>query len=172
MSSEFPRANITKPARVIPQPCSRCDGSGVVWPYGTCFRCGGGRTDPQRAWGFPRDWSDEQCAEFDRKRKERNRKARDARQAKHFAEWQAKQPSAEQVAAQEEAARLEREAIWNANVAELPELAEIAEHPQREQLFADFLLDICDQAQYRMLSDRQREVFARVAAKQLKRAAR
>lgn len=168
-NTQFPRANITKPARVITQACDRCGGTGVVLPFGTCFRCAGGRIDPQRAWGYPRDWTDEQCATFNAKREARNRKARDARQAKAVAEWQAQQPSADEIAAREEQARLEREAIWAENVAVLPMLAQINDHPDREQLFADFLLDICDQAHYRSLSDRQRSVFERVARKQLKK---
>jgi len=168
-TATYPRCNISKPARVITQPCHRCGGTGVVLPYGTCFRCAGGRIDPQREWGYPASWTDEECAAFNANREARNQKAREARQAKAVAEWKAQQPSAEEFAAREEQARLEREAIWDANIAQLPMLAQIHDHPNRETLFADFLLDICDQAHYRPLTDRQRVTFERVATKQLKR---
>lgn len=63
--SQFPRANVEKPAKVVSVQCSRCYGSGVYAHYGVCFRCGGNRSDPSyRALGFPRDWSDDQCAAY------------------------------------------------------------------------------------------------------------
>ena len=55
----------TKPARCLRTDCYRCDGSGVFSTLGMCFRCGGNGVDPTtKAWAFPSDWSDEQCAEF------------------------------------------------------------------------------------------------------------
>ena len=171
-TAQFPRRQITKPTRLVTKPCTRCDGVGgnIRWPGFDCFRCGGGKADPQLTWAYPADWSDEQCAEFVAKRAERNRKAREAREAKRYAEWLAQQPTADEKAAREEQERLERERFWNENVAALPILTVVRDHPRREDLFADFVLDVCRQAEFTVLSDRQREMLDRVARKNLKRA--
>jgi hypothetical protein len=73
----FHRRNIEKPAKTVRVPCDRCGGSGVfVW--GTCFRCGGGETDPtHREWAFPTAWTDEQCQAWTDARNARNERARE-----------------------------------------------------------------------------------------------
>lgn len=68
--SNFSRlSGVTKPSKTVVCRCHRCGGGGVVPPWGQCFRCGGNGRDPQdRDYGFPQDWSDEQCQQWlDRK---------------------------------------------------------------------------------------------------------
>jgi RecJ-like exonuclease len=84
--STFIRANVTRPSQCVVERCDRCGGSGVFHIFGTCFRCGGNGKDPTyRGWGFPKDWTDEQCQQFLDAREQRLAKARDARAAKKTA---------------------------------------------------------------------------------------
>lgn len=84
--STFTRANVTKPSQCVVERCDRCGGSGVYHIWGTCFRCGGNGKDPTyRGWGFPQDWTDEQCQQFLDAREQRLEKARNARAAKKTA---------------------------------------------------------------------------------------
>ena len=85
--SQFPRANVEKPAKCVSVKCSRCYGSGVYAHYGVCFRCGGNGSDPSyRALGFPRDWSDDECAAYVEKKDAAAAKRREKAIAKRDAE--------------------------------------------------------------------------------------
>lgn len=100
---------IAKPRKTTPVPCTRCGGGGYVNSTvegGVCFRCRGARRDPTvYDWTFPTEWSAEQIAEF---LAEQDRKSQ-ARQAKR-----------------DEKRKAAEAATWAANVAECPELAELA----------------------------------------------
>lgn len=83
-TNEWPRSHeVDSPTKALAVPCTRCGGTGVFHTYGTCFRCGGWRTDPTlRDWIFPFSWSDEQCQEWDDKRLARNARAAETRRAR------------------------------------------------------------------------------------------
>lgn len=82
--SNFARLKgITKPSKTVACRCHRCGGGGVVPPWGQCFRCGGNGRDPQdRDYGFPADWSDEQCQEWLDRKAAVNEARRQAKAAK------------------------------------------------------------------------------------------
>lgn len=86
-------SQIDKPAKVMSAQCDRCGGSGIFHIWGACFRCGGNGIDPTyKDWGYPVDWTDEQCEAFAAHREIANAKARQRaaarRQAKRDAQWQ------------------------------------------------------------------------------------
>ena len=99
-STDFPRADLAKPKTItltVHETCGRCGGDGIWkgWFKGTCYGCGGhGKLQKERAiWHFPRDWSDDQCLQFDEERLARN-EAR--RQAKRDAKRQELEQKAEE----------------------------------------------------------------------------
>lgn len=164
----FPRRSIVKPERRIATPCTRCGGEGghIGWPNFTCFRCGGTKYDPTRkGWAFPSDWDDDRCQQFlDRKQATADR-ARERREAKRLAEWEAGRADREAAEAQ---ARVEMEAhqtrMWAINVAKCPELQTFMDHPSRDR-FPAFCDDIADNAHHYELTPRQVATFARIIKK-------
>ena len=77
----FPKGKtLERPKKVFPCDCHRCGGSGIMRPWGTCFRCGGVGKDPTaKDWMFPAAWTDKECAEWDSARIARNDKKREAK---------------------------------------------------------------------------------------------
>lgn len=178
MSAYQRRTTIARPAREVLTNCTRCDGVGGnhQWPGFTCYRCQGLRVDPTvRDWAFPSEWTDEQCEAFLAKKAAQADARRERAEAKRLAAWEADAPrrAAEAAAAAEREAQeaLERAAIFAANVDALPILATIDEHPNRDRVFGDFVLDILRQAQYAPLTERQRFFLEKAAKRDLKHAA-
>lgn len=133
--------------------CDRCGGRGLYHTYGTCFRCGGAKVDPTiRAWAFPADWTDEECAEWDTAREERNRKAREAR----IANGETPEPITPQLTE----AQL-RQQTFNENAERCPKLREVVKAMKEHGIASapNFLWSISDQAYYCRLSDKQIEAF-------------
>lgn len=92
-ASNILRTATPKPKKVDRrQPCSRCGGSGVYRPFGTCYRCSGAGTDPTLAkvWAFPHDWSDDQIATWIADKEEADRRATERRLAKKQADREAR----------------------------------------------------------------------------------
>ena len=81
---EFPRIDSDKPRKIVATPCIRCGGTGVFSQFhGTCWRCSGRKVDPKfLEWGYPRDWSDEQCRQALDERLEKNARAKLRREEK------------------------------------------------------------------------------------------
>jgi hypothetical protein len=164
-TTAYPRRDIAKPERRIATPCTRCDGQGghIMWPNFTCFRCAGNKWDPTvKGWAFPTDWHDDQCQQFlDRKQATADR-ARERREAKRLAAWEAGRADRE---AAEAAALAEWEAhkvrMWAINVANCPELQAFVDHPSRA-MFPDFCEDVADSAHHYELSPRQIAAFTRI----------
>jgi hypothetical protein len=164
-TTAYPRRDIAKPERRIAIPCTRCDGVGghVMWPNFTCFRCAGNKWDPTRkAWAFPADWDDDQCQQFLDCKQATAQRARERREAKRLAEWEAGRADRE---AAEAAALAEWEAhkvrMWAINVANCPELQTFVDHPSRA-MFPDFCEDIAESAHNYELSPRQIAAFTRI----------
>jgi hypothetical protein len=90
--SQFKRhSDLTKPQKVDPVDCARCDGKGVVsWGVRvgergekTCFRCMGLKTDPKYLeWGYPADWSDQQIIDHQQTLRQRAEDALERRARK------------------------------------------------------------------------------------------
>ena len=153
--SKFSRVqSLSQPKECVVCRCDRCGGSGVYHVFGTCYRCGGNGKDPTyRDWGFPADWSDEQCQQFLDARTARLEKARLSRAAKK----QAKQL-----------------AVYMANLQRHPILAKLhetrggSEWPYLREEFSEALspvaLDIlCKSVQF-PLSERQVAVLEKALA--------
>jgi hypothetical protein len=81
---EFPRIDSDRPRKIVATPCIRCGGTGVFSQFhGTCWRCSGRKVDPKfLEWGYPRDWSDEQCRKALDERLDKNVQAKSRREEK------------------------------------------------------------------------------------------
>lgn len=79
------RMALDKPVRIIPAPCSRCNGEGGSpdWVGFTCLRCQGEGIDPVlKVYAFPLDYTDEDILQFEATRLLRNARESQRRRAK------------------------------------------------------------------------------------------
>lgn len=136
----WPRINAEAPAKVVRTNCSRChNGAGYIAGYahvlnGVCFRCGGTGTDPvYRDWGFPAEWTDDECAAWNERREARNARARERA---------------------EERRREAAEKVWLDNVARFPALNVAAERIREGLYTGGFVFDVADKARRYELSDK------------------
>lgn len=147
--NNFPRIKLAEPKQCVIQKCDRCGGSGIYGRFGTCYRCGGNGKDPTyREFGFPVEWTDEQCQQFLDARYARLEKARKSRQAKKTAK---------------------QLAVYNANLTQFPILSEFHEvrgedgWPYLREKFSDALStvvgDILSKAYRFPLSEKQVQVL-------------
>jgi len=143
-TNTYPRIrNYDKPSKVLSTPCGRCGGNGIFSQFhGTCYRCGGNGIDPTyKDWGFPVEWTDGQCAEWDDKRNARNETNRVKAQAKRQAK---------------------ADTTLDANVARFPVITDVRDWDQDiVPAMPYFLQDIASKARLYELSDGQGEALVK-----------
>lgn len=142
-------ANQPRRFNIARSACSRCGGRGGFegWPGFTCFRCQGECADPtnfEKGWEFPASWDDERIIAWI----ERHEAKRIAAAAKRDADRIAK-----------------ANAVWNANLARCPQLAEIVDTDN------DFLADMVRTARRFELSDKQIAAIPTAIARSIQAAA-
>jgi hypothetical protein len=139
---EFPRIPEEQPRRAVAVKCWKCQGSGSYLHYGPCFRCGGSGQERHDALGFPRDWSDEQCAAFAAKQDAAAAKRREKAAAKRGIEiGKIQAANVEKVPAVaallNDAGILDRERVEAAGILRVSQIADSILHDIGRRIWSD-----------------------------------